>query len=323
MKYNYIIYHRGCIDGFSGFFVSHYSGKLTNDVYIYTDVPFTKKIPPNIKNKDILIVDVAYSKNVLEEIFKQAKSVLFIDHHISIKDDVIELYKKYKDKNDITIVYDNEYSGGTLAWKQFNPRMKIPLFLKYIEDQDTGRWVFPNTKPFIYALKTLYHLSTENKSLNKWFRLLDKNEVYKLIEIGNNIKKFKDHLVGVELPKYSLEKFPSSKLINYAKEKNMDIFEKDKYYKVAVYCGTKDTELANRALDEIDCDFVIMWTLNLNQKKYVISMRSKNVDVSKFTKLFEGGGHTYAASLVFPMNKFRIEDLFEGDSLKKDRKIMY
>jgi oligoribonuclease NrnB/cAMP/cGMP phosphodiesterase (DHH superfamily) len=323
MRYNYIIFHRGCIDGFSAFFVANYSGKLTKDVIIHPDVPFTKKIPNNIENKDILILDVAYNKNVLEEIIKVAKSVVFIDHHVSIKDDVKILYQKYKDKKNITIIYDNELCGATLTWKFLQPRQKIPLFLKYVEDQDTGRWLYPNTKPFIYALKTFYYLSTEGKSLNKWFRLLNKNEVERLIEIGQTIKKFNDHLIGVELPKHSIQRFPSKKIYDISIEKGFKIFKPDVFYKVVVYNGSKNTELANRALDELDCHFVIMWSLNLEKKQYVISLRSREVDVGSISKLFGGGGHKLASSFSFPMNNFRIEELFEGASIPRKLKKNY
>lgn len=317
MIYNYIIFHRGCIDGFSGFFVAKYSGKLTNDVIIYPDVPFSKRVPPNIDGKDVLIIDVAYGKEILEGVIKYAKSVVFIDHHVSIKDDVKYLFQKYKDKKNFTIVYDNEMSGGTLAWKFFQPRQKIPLFLKYIEDQDTGRWLYPNTKPFIYALKTFYHLSVEGKSLNKWFRLLNKNEVQKMIDIGETIKKFSDHLIGVELPKHSIQRFPSKKIYDMSKEKGSDIFKPDVFYKVVVYNGSKNTELANMALDKYDCHFVIMWSLNLEKKQYVLSLRSREVDVGSISKLFGGGGHKLAASFSFSMNDYRIEEMFEGKSISR------
>jgi nanoRNase/pAp phosphatase (c-di-AMP/oligoRNAs hydrolase) len=125
-KFNYIIFHRGCLDGFSSYFVSHISGRLTKDVEIYPDVPSTYKIPPNIAGKDVLIADVAYKKQILEEIFKMASSVVFIDHHPSIKNDVDELYKKYNNKGNITIIYDESRCGATLTWKYFNGRDKIP-----------------------------------------------------------------------------------------------------------------------------------------------------------------------------------------------------
>ena len=135
-KFNYIIFHGGCLDGFSGFFVAYLSGRLTTDVFIHEDQPSTNNVPPNIDGKDIIIIDVAYKKSILEIIFEYAKSVVFIDHHHSISDDVQILYKKYNSKKNIKIFYDSLRCGATLTWSYFNgDKNRIPLFLKYIENE--------------------------------------------------------------------------------------------------------------------------------------------------------------------------------------------
>jgi len=315
-KFNYIIYHKGCLDGFSGFFVAHISGKLSKNVTIFPDVPSATMVPPDIDDKDIVIIDVAYKKEILEIIFQYARSVVFIDHHVSIKDDVNDLYKKYNKNQNITIVYDQEKSGSTIAWKYFFKRQEIPLFLKYVEDQDTGTWKYPETKRFIFALKTYYHLSTENKSLNKWFRLLNKEYVEKMVKRGKHMEKYNNHLVNVNIPKHSLERFPSKKIYDLAPE----IFKQPGQYKVAVYCGLNCpsvTDLALGAFEKLECDFCIMWTYNLDTKKYVLSMRSKSVDVSKICKIFGGGGHELASACSFYAKDYVIDDLFFGQSLPR------
>jgi hypothetical protein len=65
--FNYIIFHSGCLDGFSGFFVAYMSKRLTKDVIIHEDMPSTNRIPPDIDGKDVVIIDVAYKKDVLEQ----------------------------------------------------------------------------------------------------------------------------------------------------------------------------------------------------------------------------------------------------------------
>jgi len=315
-QFNYIIYHKACIDGFAGFFVAHMSGRLTKDVFIYDDIPSTTKIPPEIDGKNIIIIDVAYKKEILEEIFKYARSVVFIDHHVSIKDDVQELHKKYNKSGNITIIYDDARCGATLTWSFLFGRQKIPLFLKYIEDQDTGKWLYPKTKSFIFAVKSYYHLSTEGKSLNKWFRLLNKENVVKLIKKGRYMKRYNDHIVNINIPKHTLESFPSKAVFDL----NPSIFKKPGQYKVAVYCGhncPSVTDLSVGAMERINCDFCIMWVYNLDSKKYVLSMRSLDVDVSEICKLFGGGGHKLAAACSFLGSQYKIDDMFEGPSLPR------
>lgn len=315
--FNYIIFHSGCLDGFSGFFVAHISGRLTKDVIIYEDVPSTNRVPPDIDEKDIIIIDVAYKKEILEEIFKYARTVVFIDHHVSIRDDVASLHKKHNKNNNITIVYDDMRCGSTLAWKYFFPRQKIPLFLKYVEDQDTGRWLYPNTKLFIFALKTYYRLNTDIKNLNKWFRLLNKENVVKLIKKGRYMKRYNDHLVSINIPKHTLESFPSKKVFAM----NPSIFTETGQYKVAVYCGhncPSVTELGVAALDRMpEIDFCIMWVYNLDSKRYILSMRSREIDVSEICKIFNGGGHKLAAACSFHSSQLKLDDLFEGESLPR------
>lgn len=320
-KFNYAIYHKGCLDGFSGFFVAHNSGRLTSDVHIHPDVPSAKMVPPGIEGKDVVIIDVAYKKPVLEQIFKLAKTVVFIDHHVSIAKDVEDLQAKYSAESDrITIVYDDKRSGATLAWKYFNPRYIAPLFLKYVEDNDTGTWQYENTKPFIYAVHANYHLSTEGKSLNKWFRLLNKQNVLDLVAEGKIMQKYLQHLVNINLPRHSMHRFPSTRLYEDSKGSFPDLYQRPAQHKVAVFCGLNCpsvTNLALAALERIECDFVMMWVYNLDRKNYVLSMRSKEVDISVIAKSLGGGGHKLAAACSFPASKYKIDDLFEGHALPR------
>src|SRR5437588_643656 len=90
-QFDYVIYHKGCIDGYSGFFILTGTHTISPDATIYPDVPSAKDPPPNINGKNMIIIDVAYSRPVLEQIFKEAKHVIFIDHHISTRNDVLQL----------------------------------------------------------------------------------------------------------------------------------------------------------------------------------------------------------------------------------------
>lgn len=309
--FNYVIFHRGCLDGFSSYFVAKNSGRVSDNAIIYEDVPSTTRIPRGIEGKDMLIMDVAYRKDVLEQIFKKARSVVFIDHHVSIKEDVEELYEKYNNKNNITIKYNDKHSGATLTWKYFHRREQAPLFLKYVEDQDTGKWEFENTKPFIYALHANYHLSTESKSMNKWARLLNKQYVMEMIEQGKYMEMYNQHLVNINLPRHSLHSFPSNDVIKYLDGAlDMEIGK----YTVAVYNGfncPSVTDLAKEALIRMEnVDFCLFWIYNIPKERYVVSIRSRDTDITDITKSFGGGGHAYAGAFSFDKKDIDISDLF-------------
>src|SRR5579883_339248 len=93
--YDYVIYHKNCLDGFTGFFILSLTHKISNKAIIYPDVPSASYAPPNIEDKNIIIIDVAYKKPVIIEILNKCKKMTFIDHHISIRDDILSLNISY------------------------------------------------------------------------------------------------------------------------------------------------------------------------------------------------------------------------------------
>jgi oligoribonuclease NrnB/cAMP/cGMP phosphodiesterase (DHH superfamily) len=306
ITFNYVIYHKSCIDGFTGLIIALRSGLIDANAIIYADVPSTYNVPPNIKNMNVLIIDVAYRINVLKDITSNAKYVVFIDHHITSHDTAMEL----KNKNDnLHIVYDEKKSGASLTWHYFHPKEKVPVFVKYIEDNDIGAWKHEKTKPFILAIKTIFRINEDEDNIKKWDKLFDKNNVANLVKIGKYMKNYNDYLTHLNLPRHPIERFPSKKVYDM----NPSLFKKIGMYKVAVFCGMNCpsvSDLSTLALERLDCDFCIMWTYGTDNKKYVLSMRSKKVNVAKICELFDGGGHKLASACSFNSNKLIIDDLF-------------
>jgi hypothetical protein len=145
---------------------------------------------------------------------------------------------------------------------------------------------------------------------------MNKENVAKLIKRGRYMKKYNDHIVNINIPKHTMESFPSKKVYDM----NPNIFKNPGQYKVAVYCGhncPSVTELGVGAMEKIDCDFCIMWVYNLDSKKYVLSMRSKEVDIGEICKIFGGGGHKLAAACSFYSSHLKIDDIFDGPSMPR------
>src|SRR5690606_29985350 len=135
--YNYIIYHNNCFDGFTGFYLFMKSDQWARKPTVFPDVPQAKYPPPDIDGKNIIIIDVAYHPNIILEISKRANKLLFIDHHITIIDDInkLNLDKPHE------IYYDKHHSGASLVWKYFFGD-DMPKFVKLIEDNDIGAWKY-------------------------------------------------------------------------------------------------------------------------------------------------------------------------------------
>jgi oligoribonuclease NrnB/cAMP/cGMP phosphodiesterase (DHH superfamily) len=313
-QYDYVIYHKNCFDGFSGFIILTTTGKISNNAMVYPDVPSAKSIPPNIKNKNIIIIDVAYKKEVITEIAKHAKKITFIDHHISIRDDILSLH------NDrIEIIYDQYKSGSSLTWEYFYKNKKMPLYISYIEDNDIGAWKLKNTIPFITGLEVMYSLEPSPKNVRQWKKLFKNSEVNELVEKGKIYSEYKNHLIDTFYKRYSMASFPSEQIFR----EFPNFFEKIGQYKVAVLNNTcpQISLLGVKVLEKINCDFVIMWTYNLDRQDYVLAFRSRSdkdgVDVSAIAKLFGGGGHLGASACSFSANKYNIHDLFGEKALPR------
>jgi nanoRNase/pAp phosphatase (c-di-AMP/oligoRNAs hydrolase) len=316
--FNYIIYHEGCIDGFAGFFFANMADRLTTDVIIHGAQPSATRVPNNIADCDIIIIDVAYNKEILEAIFKVAKSVVYIDHHISGKNDVQSLYEIYNKNKNIKIIFDDKWCAATLAWSYFFGDKKMPLFLKYINDHDTGRWENPKTKPFVMALRIYYKTDTKKNNIMEWHTLLDRKRVSKLVKIGTYMKTYNDYIISVNVEKHTLKKFPSQKVYDM----NPDIFNKLGQYTVAVFLGHNCPSISELG-DEVTkrfphVDFCIFWVYDLNRKIYILSLRSNRVNLSVICKMFGGGGHKGAGAFTFASNKMALDDLFYNKYIKHE-----
>lgn len=318
--YDYVIFHKHCIDGFTGFLILHKSGMINKKAQIFPDVPSAKSPPAGLEGKSVIIIDVAYKYSVLKEIMMLANKVTFIDHHITIKDDVINIVKESNKQHEI--IYDDTMSGASLTWKYFYPDKRPPLFVRYVEDNDTGTLKMKYTLDFIAGLEVNFDTNLSYDNISQWSKLYNDANVKKLIKRGRTYNEYKNHLAQQNARRYTLEMFPSNKIY----EQFTDAFTKPGQYKVAVFCGSgcpNTTALGREIMNTVNCDFAIMWSLHLDKKEYVLSFRSSNVDVGNIASLFGGGGHKLAAACSFNMNKYGITDLFFSSSLPRAEKITH
>ncbi len=312
--YDYVIYHKNCIDGFSGFFLLYLSKQMSKDSYIYPDIPSTTSVPKRIENRNIIIIDVAYKTEIIEAIFKKANSVVFIDHHDSIKNSMKELQIKYKNSPTKRIIFDTKYSGVGLTWRFLYPKKPFPRFVKYIQDNDTGTWEYSDTINFINALQVKYELIPNNENLTKWKKLFKSSEIDNLISIGKIYDEYKNYIMTHNGRRYSLLHFPSQKLLDLKPELKTKM--KAKQFTIAVTNNTcpNVSMLGNYLMKNVKCDFAMLWTLNIDRKEYVISLRSleddTHSDVGLIASYFGGGGHKGASAFSISANDINIVDMF-------------
>lgn len=309
IKYNYIIYHKNCFDGFTGLYFFLKTKQWEPKAYIYPDTPYSQTIPPNIKDKNVIIIDVAYSPNIIKEIAKQANKMLFIDHHVTIKKEVDNLNIKAPHE----LIYDDNASGASLVWKYFyKNKNNMPRFLKYIEDNDTGTWQYPETVSFISALEVNFILEHTHQNLRKWDNLLNDQFLDKLINKGEIYNKYKNYLILKNSKQATVMPFPSEELLKLYESNNKNNHMIPYKYQVAVINGgcPSASLLGKYVAENIKCDFCFIYHHDIRRNKYVISLRSNKTDVGTIAKIFGGGGHKFASAFSLNACDINIRDCF-------------
>ena len=299
MKYNYIIYHKNCFDGFTSLIIFIKSNNYEKKHTIYPDVPSSNKIPPNIKGKNIIIMDVAYKKEIIEKIVKLANSVLFIDHHISIINDIKKI-----SNNKLRVIYNSTKAACLLVWEYFNKNKKSPLFLEYVNKNDIGKWD-NNTLYFINSLEVNFELYPTIENIKNWNKLFNDDFVIDMLNKGQIYNEYKQYLINKNSKRFVMKIFPSDKI-------KLDFKLGDKKYNIAVINNScPSTSLVGKNIvDNVNCDFCLLYSINLKKNMIIISLRSKNTDVSYIAKKMGGGGHKLASAFKLDLKKYKIYDLF-------------
>lgn len=262
MKNIVIIYHDDP-DGFGAVWAAWRKFKNKAD---YLPVNYNGKPTPKIKNKEIYLMDFCYKRTIMEELLKNNKKLIVIDHHISRKEET---------KISTDHLYSVKNSGAILAWKYFYPKKPIPKLLFYIENMDLYKFKLPYAKEIAASLE-LYDFD---------FRLWDK-----IAADFENPKKFKKYLEeGKVILRYQ------KKIIKFILEGGRrTIFEGKNAF--AVNSPILESEIGEAIYKGKKLLGIIYSHKNSDIK---VSLRSNKIDVAKLAEKYGGGGHKYASGFLF------------------------
>lgn len=130
-----IFYHSDCLDGFGG---AYAAWKKFGDEAEYYPIKYGHEPPlEKIVDRDVFFIDFCYPQEIMDNILKNAKSLVILDHHEGIRD-VTESMPNH--------VYDAKRSGSTIAWSYFHPDTPIPTLLQHMEDEDLYKFEMPDTR---------------------------------------------------------------------------------------------------------------------------------------------------------------------------------
>ena len=151
-----VIYHANCADGFSAARCFHH---YDNDRYEFFPGVYSKP-PPDCTDRVVYLVDFSYKKDVVKEICKVAKIVVFLDHHKTAMDDLIDLDKKCSNFYNHS---DINKSGAMIAWDYLFEHSGIekPILLGHIQDRDLWKFKLPRTREISAAVFS-YEYTFEN-----------------------------------------------------------------------------------------------------------------------------------------------------------------
>lgn len=279
-----VIYHGKCPDGFTSALAAYNYFKNTNglndmgNLVEYFPASFNQA-PPDVTNKNVLICDFSYKKNILLNMISQAKKLAVIDHHLSAEIELSDISDDYK-------VFDMNHSGAYLTWKFFYPDNDVPLFVKYIEDNDI--WI--KKLPFTEEI-TCYNHSMPFE-FEEYIKMLDDSYIENVAKpIGIGMKTQNDiHIKNA---------------LNYCTQSFVKI---DNDYYIVAYINSTilKSEVGNKALSKYPyCDFSAIYSID--DDFTTISLRSCNdkTNVSQIATKFGGGGHRNASGISV-YNSYRL-----------------
>lgn len=128
------IYHGNCADGFAAAWVVRRA--FGGDAHIDFHPGFYGAPPPDVRGRDVILVDFSYKRPVLLEIAAAARTILVLDHHKTAREEL----EDYAWGEDVEVHFDMDRSGCMMAWDHYFPNTTPPLLLRHIQDRDL--WLF-------------------------------------------------------------------------------------------------------------------------------------------------------------------------------------
>ena len=140
------IYHANCPDGFASAWVVRKA--IGANVVFYEG--WHQQAPPDVKGLNVLLVDFAYSKEVIDEMLLSAASITILDHHVSAKDQLDPLLER----GQLQGIIDLNKSAAMITWDWFYPSIDAPALLGFIQDRDLWRFNLDGTREITTGLSS-------------------------------------------------------------------------------------------------------------------------------------------------------------------------
>lgn len=295
-----VIYHSQDLDGKSSGALAamNFHGALCLG-YHYNE-PFN---PKQLSGKEVLMIDVTFSNEMLMECLKFAKNFTIIDHHVSFHDKIVpflsniytvkeravtELIKEYTvPELNLTYYYSEKLSGCEMTYQLYPAgnnytQENIKLLGQYDTWRNTDEKKFPTDQNWEVVMAHQFGFRTANR-IDEVMNLLCQNpqDIY---QIGHAILKYQKSQNEMAMKRHFVTEIEGLKIIacNGAQQ-NSSAFE-----------GYYNEELH---------DAMMPFAFDGQNKVWNFSLyTTKSVDILSIAKNFGGGGHAQACGFQLSAN---------------------
>lgn len=260
-----VIYHAHCPDGFAAALAAkqYFQQQQLPQPEWHAAVHSAK--PPEVSNKSLYLLDFCYPYAIMRDLCQQAESVVIIDHHISVQED---LYKLTQEFSHVQIHFDLNHSAAVLSWQYFFTT-PLPDLFRYIEDRDIWKHEFSQTNDILAAIMS-WPMSFEH-----WQAWLDNTQLESLIAEGKILNRERNKMIH-----------------KYSKRTRMGLIAG---YQVPVV--NAPGSIASDLLQKLARGYPFAASYEDREDKRVWQLRAtqNGIDVSHIARLFGGGGHQKAS----------------------------
>lgn len=274
------IYHANCTDGFGAAWVVR---KALGEIEFHAGK--YQEPPPDVKGKDVIIVDFSYKRDVLIEMSQTANSIVVLDHHKTAAEDLVDL------PENVTAVFDMERSGCMIAWDHFFTDQGAPELLLCIQDRDLWRFKLDCTREVMACV------FSHPQDFQIWDKLIS-SSLHDLAKEGKAIqrKHAKDLEVLLELTKRDMviagHRVPAANLPPTMASDAGNIMCRDwngDFWQDGVTPGWSP--------------FAATYYDTKDGRVFSLRSTENGLDVSEIAKQYGGGGHRNAAGFKVGFDK--------------------
>jgi oligoribonuclease NrnB/cAMP/cGMP phosphodiesterase (DHH superfamily) len=266
-----VIYHAKCFDGFTAAWVYSRLDPAAEFVAANYDEP-----PPDVRGKNVAILDFSYKRPVLERMIDDAGPehwFCVLDHHKTAKDELAGLDGL---RRGVEVWFDMEKSGAGMTWEWFCPHEPMPDLVAHVQDRDLWKFKMPGTKE-VMAFVAAHEFGFSNWSQINEQLMHDRSHV---TSTGKTLLQAHEKQVG--------------EIIAAAGERTMVIAGRKTPVVNCNYMFASD--VAHRLC--IDVPFAATYVDTARGRQFSLRSREDGADVEAIAKLYGGGGHPHAAGFT-------------------------